>query len=668
MCGITGIVSFKGNIGPESIKKMTDLLRHRGPDDEGFLAVNSGSGEVYPLIGNESKVLGRRIEGFDKPVDLFLGHRRLSIIDLSPAGHQPMSNEDGSVWIIHNGEIYNYIEIGKELERLGHRLNSRTDTEVILHAYEEWGTGCLKRFNGMWAFALVDLKKKSMFCSRDRAGVKPFYYLYDGTRFCFGSEIKALLAIENFSPEPNDGIVADYLFLGLLDHTRETFFRNICQLNPGEYLLLEDNRITVQSYWDIEPEETRVSGHDAYTERFYELLEDAIRIRLRSDVPIGTCLSGGLDSSSIVFLAHKLACRGRSIDSRMLGERQKTFSSCFEDPAYDERKYIELVIEQTAAEKNYVFPHGADLFKDLPKLIWHQEEPFGSTSIYAQWNVMRKARERGVTVLLDGQGGDELLAGYLPSFYPLLGQMIKQMALRRLIKEFDAFRRCHRDMPNRFFQGIAAAVLPGWIKPFLQKHMNDRTGWANEGFRKRYSRDFPPPRKFKEDLNNYLYHIFRSAILPGLLRYEDRNSMAFSLESRLPFLDYRLVEYIFSLPIEKKLKEGVTKVVLRDAMKGTLPDEIRNRMDKIGFGTPEGIWVKTVLKESISEIIGSKSFAERGYFNVPKVRKAFENHCAGKINISSLIWRWVNLEVWLRMFSDDRRALNERRNHGNSIE
>ena len=667
MCGITGIYSLKGNISPEFIKRMTDLLRHRGPDDEGFLAVNSESGEVFPLIGNDSKVQGQRIEDFNKPVDLFLGHRRLAIIDLSSAGHQPMCNEDGSLWIIHNGEIYNYLEIGKQLERLGHRLKSQTDTEVVLHAYEEWGTGCLTRFNGMWAFALVDLTKKLIFCSRDRAGVKPFYYVYDNRQFCFASEIKALLELEGFTAEPNDQIIADYLFSGLIDHTQETFFKNIYQLRPGEYLLFRDNKLIVQPYWDIEGKEISFARHDDYSERFYELLEDAIRLRLRSDVPIGTCLSGGLDSSSIVFLANKLVCDGQNIDSHMVGERQKTFSSCFEDPAYDERKYIELVIQQTGAEKNYVFSRGENLLKDLSKLIWHQEEPFGSSSIYAQWNVMRRAKERGVTVLLDGQGGDELLAGYLPSFYPLLGQMVKQMALRRLIREFDAFRKCHRGMPNQFVLGIAAAIVPGWVKPFLQRYLNGRMGWADEGLRKRYSRYFPRPEKFKEDLNNYLYHIFRSMILPGLLHYEDRNSMAFSLETRLPFLDYRLVEYIFSLPAGQKLKDGVTKVILRDAMKGKLPDEIRNRMDKMGFGTPEDIWFRTVLREGVSEIIGSKSFAERGYFDVRKVRQAFENHCSGEVNIRSLIWRWVNLELWLRMFIDSEQESHDRGSHVSSI-
>ena len=422
MCGITGVYSFKGTVDPMCIKRMTDLLRHRGPDDEGFLAVDSASGKVFSLIGSESKIQGLRIEDFNEPADLFLGHRRLSIIDLSSAGHQPMCNEDGSLWIVYNGEIYNYLEIRKELVSLGHRFNSYTDTEVILHAYEEWGADCLSRFNGMWAFAIVDLKKKRIFCARDRAGVKPFYYVYDGKRFCFASEIKAILKMDHFSVEPNEQIIADYLFGGLIDHTRETFFKGIYQLRPGEYLLIENNGLTTKPYWDIEPNEAHFVQEDDYTASFYELLEDSIRLRLRTDVPIGTCLSGGLDSSSIVCLANRLMFNGQSIDPRLVGERQKTFSSCFEDPVYDERKFIELVIDRTGAEKNYVFPQAEALFEDLTKLIWHQDEPFGSITIYAHWNVIRLARKRGVTVLLNGQGADELLAGYLPSFYFLMSK------------------------------------------------------------------------------------------------------------------------------------------------------------------------------------------------------------------------------------------------------
>jgi asparagine synthase (glutamine-hydrolysing) len=633
---------------------MTDSIQHRGPDDEGFLAVNSGLSKAYPLIGRGSKVQGESIDDFNKPVDLFLGHRRLAIIDLSPAGHQPMSNEDGSLWIVHNGEIYNYLEIRKELELLGHRLRSQTDTEVILNAYEEWGTNCLGRFNGMWAFAIVDLKRNKIFCSRDRAGVKPFYYLYDGKRFCFSSEIKALIQIENFPVEPNEQMIADYLSSGLLDHTQETFFKNIYQLRPGEYLLFENNKVTVESYWDIDAKEVRFAKESEYLERFYELLQDSIRLRLRSDVPIGSCLSGGLDSSSIVCLANKIMFDGESIDRKLVGERQKTFSSCFEDLAYDERKFIELVIRQTGAEKNYVFPQAGGLFEDITKLVWHQDTPFGSTSVYSQWNVMRLAKERSVTVLLDGQGGDELLAGYLPSFYFLFTQALKQVDLGSLIRGIKGFRKHHKEMLGQFMPRMLATIVPNWIKPLFQRLNGDRIGWAEERFRKRYFRTFPRPRKFAHDLNNYLYHIFRSMILPGLLHYEDRNSMAFSLETRLPFLDYRLVEFIFGLPFEQKIEEGVTKVILRNAMKGTLPEEIRNRMDKMGFVTPEDIWFRTVLRNQIYEIISSKSFAERGYFDVRKVQEAFKEHCRGKRNISFAIWRWVNLELWMRTFLDGR--------------
>lgn len=651
MCGITGIFcTDQEGINLNDLESMTGTLFHRGPDGKGFLLANTTTEDVL-----QSKEI-RELKGFleERRPNVGMGHQRLSIIDLSDAGLQPMSNEDGSIWIVYNGEIYNYLELRRELALLGHRLRSKTDTEVILHAYEEWGQDCLGHFNGMWAFALLDLRRNRIFCSRDRAGVKPFYYLYDGRRFCFASEIKALLRIDDFSAEPNEQIVADYLFSGVIDHTSETFFKNIYQLRPGEYLLLEANRLTIHSYWDIGTEEIRFSRESDYAEQFYELLQDSIRLRLRSDVPIGSCLSGGLDSSSIVCLANRLLLDGQHIDPRLVGERQKTFSSCFEDPSYDERRYIEFVIHQTGAERNYVFPKAENLLDELAGLIWHQDEPFGSTSIYAQWNVMRRAKERGVIVLLDGQGGDELLAGYPPSFYFLFSQAVKRGDLRYLAKEIKRLRRNHMILPDQFVMRMLAAILPNWIKPFGYKWLKGKVEWAEERFQKRYLRHFSRPQKFEHDLDNYLYQIFRSTALPGLLHYEDRNSMAFSVETRLPFLDYRLVEYVFSLPIGQKIKEGTTKVVLRNAMKNILPEEIRNRRDKMGFVTPEDIWFRTILKDQVYEIISSRSFSNRGYFVIGEVKKAFDKHCAGKINISPMIWRWVNLELWLRRFIDKR--------------
>jgi len=665
MCGITGAYSCKGSINPDYIKRMTDSLRHRGPDDEGFLAVDSTSGKVVSLTGIESKTNGPRIEEFNRSANLFLGHRRLSVIDLSPTGHQPMANKDGTLWIVHNGEVYNYLEIRKELESLGHDFRSQTDTEVILHAYEEWGVDCLSRFNGMWAFAIINFKTQRMFCSRDRAGVKPFYYLYDGKRFFFASEIKALLQIDDFYKELNEQVVADYLFSGLLDHTHETFFKNIYQLRPGEYLIAESNGLTIKSYWDIEIKEIHYPRKEDYAERFYELLSDSIRLRLRTDVPVGTCLSGGLDSSSIVCLANKLMLKGNHIDPLLVGERQKTFSSCFEDPIYDERRFIELVIQHTKTEKNYVFPSADAFFEEMPRLLWHQEEPFGSTSIYAQWNVMRLAKERGVTVLLDGQGGDELLAGYLPSFYAFFKQTMRQVALVPLIKEIRGFLKHQGQMIDQFGPRVMSFLVSSVFKPLFQ-HLNPGGfGWTEESFKKKYYRSVTKPHQFKNELNNYLYHIFRSAALPSLLHYEDRNSMAYSIETRLPFLDYRLVEYVFGLPMELKIREGITKVILREAMEGILPEKIRNRMDKMGFVTPEADWFRTTLKDPILEIFNSKSFSERSIFNIANVHKAFQDHCNGKVDNHSMIWRCVNLELWLRTFVDKNPSSQGWRSSGN---
>jgi asparagine synthase (glutamine-hydrolysing) len=629
---------------------MADVLRRRGPDDEGFIAVNSELGKAYMLIGSESKVRGIRIEDFNKNADLYLGHRRLSVIDLSSAGHQPMSNEDGSLWIVHNGEIYNYLEIRRELESLGHHFASQTDTEVVIHAYEQWGPECLKHFNGMWAFAILDLRAKKMFCSRDRAGIKPFYYIYDAKRLCFASEIKAFFEVDGFSIEPNEQIIADYLFSGLIDHTPQTFFKNVYQLRPGEYLLIDVDKLSLHTYWDITAKEIRFSRESDYTQGFYELLQDSIRLRLRSDVPIGTCLSGGLDSSSVVCLANKLMFDGQQIDPILVDQKQKTFSSCFEDPTYDERRFIELVIQKTGAEKNYVFPKAEDLFRELAMLIWHQEEPFGSTSIYAQWKVMKRVKEKGVTVLLDGQGGDEILAGYLPSFYFLIKYSLKLWDIKRMVKEIRGLWKTHPLLLNQLIAKMGSFLLPK-----LKREIE----LAEKSFRTKYLRSFPKPVKFEHDLDNYLYCIFRYLRLSALLHYADRNSMAFSLETRLPFLDYRLVEYSFGLPSEQKIENGITKVILRNAMKGTVPEEIRNRTDKMGFVTPEGVWFKTTLRNQIYEIISSRSFAERGYFDVNKVREIFVKHCEGKIDASLAIWRCVNLELWLRTFMDGKFAAGD---------
>jgi len=626
MCGIAGIYNLNNeSVSQDTLKRMGDIIRHRGPDDEGLW-------------------IDRNI-GF--------GHRRLSIIDLSPAGHQPMSNEDKTIWITYNGEVYNYIELRPELEAKGHRFISHTDTEVILHAYEEYGEECLNKFNGMFAFCLWDSRQNKLFCARDRFGIKPFYYYFDAKMFAFASEIKALLENKGIEKRPNNQIICDYLVYGYLDHTEETFFARIKQLPPAHYLVIKDGKLSRKRYWDLNPDEKYESSNDLkYAQRFYELFEDSIRLRLRSDVPVGTCLSGGLDSSSIVCVVNNLLW-GQTLNIQGLTPMQKTFSSCFEDKTYDEREFIQEVINKTKVEANFTFPDGKKLFDIIPEVIWHQDEPFGSTSIFAQWHVMQLARAKGVIVLLDGQGADELLAGYHGYYDFYFTDLIKTFQFKRLIQELDLYSKYHSYSKLSTLVRLIRPFLPYSLSSYLKSILKTKiSSWVDPDFVKTYQRKIVSVQKYKGCLDDHLYQFFTNSSLPALLHYEDRNSMAFSVEARVPFLDYRLVEFIFSLPSSQKIRDGITKIVLRNAMKGILPEKVRMRMDKMGFVTPADVWFRTVAKEKILEIFNSDSFRNRGYFNVREIKKEFDTHCRGEKDMHFTIWRWINLELWLQRFFD----------------
>jgi asparagine synthase (glutamine-hydrolysing) len=627
LCGISGIYNFdKRPAHPSLLKEMNRALSHRGPDDEGYLFINSFDRKYVELIGDDSlHDLGfQNISDFNnQEFDIAFGHRRLSIIDLSSYGHQPMSNDDRTVWITYNGEIYNYIELREELQKAGHIFHSRTDTEVIIHAYETWGEECLKRFNGMWAFVIWDSDKKRLFCARDRFGVKPFYYIYNSKQFVFASEIKSLLKT-GIQRKPDESLIFDYLAFGIQDHTEFTFFDGIKQLKPAHYLLIEEGSIKSAKYWGIEVnEEIRDNGDDG--SEFYDLFNNSIQLRMRSDVPVGTCLSGGLDSSSIACVMNKMIP-----DKKM----QKTFSSCFDDMKFDERKYIEAVIEQTGAEKNYIFPKGIALLDEIQDLIYYQDEPFNSLSIYAQWNVMKKASQ-SVKVLLDGQGGDELLAGYLEYYASYFNTLFFKKKYFLLAKELFLFLSLHILAAYQLFSKMSLRQKRGELLSF-------------EFTSKYKDRNF----KYADRLSSKLLSDLTVTKLPALLHYEDRNSMAFSIESRVPFLDYRLVEYAASLPLSRKVCNGMTKVVLRDAMKGVIPESIRKRRDKMGFVTPEEVWMKTVLKDWARDILMSDSFRSRKYWNSQKVLEEFERIFSGKSRYTSDMWRYICLELWLRRFID----------------
>lgn len=657
MCGIFGVWNVQKHpieLGP--LLGSVNSIRHRGPDDEGFLLIDTEKKEAIPCLGSDSvSQLGfRRIEEvFNPRFDLFFGFRRLSILDLSPAGHQPMSNADGSLWIVFNGEIYNYIELRSELQALGYVFHTQSDTEVILNAYHAWEMDCLNRFNGMWAFALYDKRKNRLFCARDRFGIKPFYYHFNDRRFLFGSEIKTLLGHSGIPRTSNEEVIYDYLAYGILDHTEETFYQGVKQLLPAHYLILEGGAISIQRYWDIDPNNKFDVGSDEkamleYSRRFFEIFEDAVRIHLRSDVPVGSCLSGGLDSSAIVTMTNRLLLTVGGIDPSVIGDRQKTFSSCFDDLRFDERKYIEEIVSVTSAESNYIFPGSANLMEELPKLMHHQDEPFGSTSMYAQWCVMKLAAQHGVRVLLDGQGSDEMLAGYTPFFDTYWAVLAASGNLSRMMDEWNAHRQLRGVSMSFLIQHTLFALAP---RPLQRRvRLNRGTQVLNPDFAKRYQGRFfdSNPKHARSLMNERLYMFTAQTSLPALLRYEDRSSMAHSIESRVPFLDHRLVEYIFSLPDHQKINQGYTKSVLRNALGDLIPQQILKRTDKMGFVTPEQVWFADELKGWSDEIINSRSFRERSYFDHSKILKTLDDHRARKNDIGFSLWRWINLELWLQ--------------------
>jgi asparagine synthase (glutamine-hydrolysing) len=648
MCGITGVWHITGrSVDTMCLHHATNLISHRGPDDEGFLRINT---QTTNFTENLTDNLA---------ADLAFGFRRLAILDLSPAGHQPMSYSDGAYWVIFNGEIYNYLELRDELKLFGYNFRSGSDTEVILAAYAQWGPACLERFNGMWAFALWDSRQKTLFCARDRFGIKPFYYVWENGSFAFASEIKALLPLMERTPTPNDELLFDFLFYGWNDHKSETFFEGIQELRPAHYISLRDGKLICRRYWDLDPKHHEIMSSDqAYSERFREIFEDAVRLHLRSDVAVGTCLSGGLDSSSIVCIANHLLLDEHALPSELVGEHQKTFSSCFDDSRFDERPFIEQVLSTVGAEKNFVFPSGADLVRILPRLLWHQEQPFGSTSIFAQWSVMERVAQRGVRVLLDGQGADELLAGYHTYFHYFWSSLVRQGNLSLLKHEIKEYQRRYSQPAWRSAMQIGQHFTPPQLAHWARRYK--RTGASvgalglNPGFVRAHQDRFYKPTNWRGDLfEDYLFDGLTSHSLPALLRYEDRDAMAHSIEARVPFLDYRLVEFAFAIPADQKIRNATTKVILRNAMQGTLPEDVRNRRDKMGFVTPEKVWLQAELGTLVRDVAHSSSFEQRGYFDVKKIQKLIIEHQKGTRDIAFIASRWLTVELWFRQFIDN---------------
>lgn len=641
MCGITGYISLSSKTsGKEQFIKANSIIRHRGPDGEGFLFSDIKGGKSR--LCHSSSEAEEHLASSGEP-DILLGHRRLAILDLSDAGAQPMSSEDDKLWIVFNGEIYNFLEIRKELEQLGYAFKSHCDTEVILQAYREWGTDCVSRFNGMWAFAIVDFNKGILFCSRDRFAIKPFFYFFDGVRFVFASEIKQLLCFPFIKPVVNDLAVYEFLEFGVVDCGEHTFYKDIFRLYQGCSLILDftSKKMEKQKYYNPKLEINRDISFPEASKEFGRLFEDSIRFRLRSDVEVGTCLSGGLDSSSIVCVVNRI------LKDEGKADIQRTFSNHFDDEDADELEYMREVINFTKVRSHLSKPSAQDFIDDFKKLVWHQDEPFGSTSIFAQWSVFKSVNQNQVKVMLDGQGADEQLGGYLGLISTYLSQLQKNGDYGLLLREAFLFARKQKN--RSYYRYI----------PFLSRFAGTADSypvrnWMNESFRESVAENLVYPLHLaekpfgeREDLANLLYQLTMHANIPSLLHYEDRNSMAFSVEGRVPFLDYRLVEFIFSLPSAYKIRWGYTKSVLRESMKGILPEKVRIRQSKLGFATPERSWQKTALGPVVEKALKD----ERLFRYIRKDEAmAYQNEVKKRSLHDSSFWRWINLSLWMDAF------------------
>jgi asparagine synthase (glutamine-hydrolysing) len=659
MCGIFGIWNFNNQpIDLEAVEGATRRLRHRGPDDEGYLFLNTNTGRKVLCAGIDTTAeldlppLGQ-FKG-----DLFelgLGFRRLSILDISPAGHQPMTNADGKCWIIYNGEIYNYIELRSELSKYGYSFQTGTDTEVILAAYQHWGVDCLTHFNGMWAFAIWDDEKSHLFLARDRFGIKPLYYCKNEERLIFASEIKALLAHPGANRRANPSRLYEYLHSGLTDYGDETLFENIQQLPAAHYLIVSKatpKNSQARRYWEISFDRQLDLSFAEARSRLRELFLDSVRLHLRSDVRVGAALSGGIDSSAIVA------------SMRMLEPQLDlhTFSYTADDPLVSEERWVDIVGQTSRAAVHKVQPTPEELVADLDALIESQDEPFGSTSIYAQSRVFRLAHENGVKVMLDGQGADEMLAGYRLYLSIRLASLLRGLRLAKA----NQFVKAAAGLPGSDTPGslsllasAGGALLPesfGLLRNFLKRSRDWTKGtnanWLDESW---FVRQGVIRRKTKRPQSRYmlqeqLYGSLAESSLPMLLRYEDRNSMAQSIESRVPFLTSDLAEFILALPEEYIIaSDGTSKSVFRQAMRGIVPDEILDRRDKIGFATPEKRWLEAV-RPWIEQVLSSDVAAQVPGMKLPTMKQQWKAISRGEQAFDFRIWRWLNTIRWAQKF------------------
>ena len=668
MCGLAGIIGSDEN-NSLSIKKMCDVIQHRGPDDAGY-AIFQGKNLDPRLFGDQDTprtVYDARLtysptlpinNNTLTDIRVVLGHRRLSIVDLSALGHQPMCSIDGRYWISYNGEVYNYIELRVELEGKGHKFLSNSDTEVILAAYAEWGAECLARFNGMWGLAILDRQRHTLFLARDRFGVKPLYYWISPRGFLtFASEIKQFTVLPGWHARINGQRAYDYLVWFPTDHTDETLFDRVYQLPPGASAMLDinswqegvsaDGRISLRQWYHLKAEDFNGDFHEAIDE-FRRLFTDAVRIRLRADVSVGFALSGGVDSSSVVCVANQLLGQQGS------GAVPKTFSMCADDEILNERRWADMVVAATHADATYISPSSEGLFDVLPSMTWHQDEPFGSPAVSAQWCVFREASAAAIKVLLGGHGSDEPLAGYPPFYTPMFTSLARRGKFLTILQEALALRQLYGYgllfAPRLLLKSILPMASIQALKRAIGKDQS-RPSWIN--FDRLNATPHDPFLKVRAHGNQSIPELSRNLLTiapsPMVLHYEDRNSMAHSFETRMPFLDYRLIEFALGLPDEFKLKRGIHKRVLRESMAGTLPDATRARIDKIGMGTPNATWLTRDNPDLFSKKLDEAIEAGQGALT-PHCHDYLRAVISGKKPFDQVLWRMLNFGEWMKIF------------------
>jgi len=626
MCGLAGIVSTNGaKIDAAIVDRMSNSLRHRGPDDEGSY--------VDGAVG--------------------LGFRRLSILDLSASGHQPMISDNGRYVLVYNGEIYNYIELRKELQDRGYRFRSSGDTEVLLNAYDAWGKDCLHKFNGMWAFIIYDTLKKVIFGSRDRFGVKPLYCYRSKEVMLFASEIKAILSSGYYSEGVNWRVASMFLIDQRLDTTDETFYAGITKVAAGSAFEMDlKGNYKEWKYWSLDDSADEKADEPAST--FCELFEDAVRLRMRSDVPVGILLSGGLDSTSII-------CSMARIKNGVANNASDpVWAFSYMSPEFDEANYIQDTLKQTHARLVPLKLNGSDLLKKLSEYLWFQDEPVHTMTALIVYELVKLAADNGIKVLLAGSGADETIAGYPSSFPQYWATLLATDGFRRVQEEIRAFNKIHGGNSTEALRSLLTALLKNRLRSFAPYRSLSRWRWRRELSKHTwFSPDLlrsVPDQDLPCDLslNTDLKRSVERANLPLYLRIDDRNSMAHSVELRSPFMDYRLISYAFKLPANWKMRGPWNKFILRESMRGKIPESVRTRPDKMGFPFPTQKWLNDSLLEPVRDLLESQATRERGIYNLGLIKRDLDQKRIDELDSYS-VFNILQFEAWCALSKGCRR-------------